>query len=73
MRYPHGGGSNAMGRVSSGRPASGRRHEWPSADERREMLEEAVTVIAELFTGELVTRPSPETPVTQLTDGTGTM
>jgi len=28
---------------------------WPSADERREMLEEAVTVITELFTGELVT------------------
>ena len=28
---------------------------WPAAEERQEMLEEAVTVMAELFTGKLVT------------------
>src|SRR5689334_1793567 len=35
---------------------------WPSADERREMLEEAVTVITELFTGELVTHRARRRP-----------
>jgi G6PDH family F420-dependent oxidoreductase len=28
---------------------------WPAAEERQEMLEEAVTIIAELFTGEQLT------------------
>jgi hypothetical protein len=31
---------------------------WPAADERQEMLEEAVTIITELFTGEQLTYDS---------------
>jgi alkanesulfonate monooxygenase SsuD/methylene tetrahydromethanopterin reductase-like flavin-dependent oxidoreductase (luciferase family) len=31
---------------------------WPAADERLEMLEEAVTIITELFTGEQLTYDS---------------
>ena len=32
---------------------------WPAAEERQEMLEEAVTIIAELFTGEQLTYHGP--------------
>ena len=32
---------------------------WPAAEERQEMLEEAVTIIAELFTGEQLTHRGP--------------
>jgi G6PDH family F420-dependent oxidoreductase len=32
---------------------------WPAADERQDMLEEAVTIIAELFTGEQLTHHGP--------------
>jgi hypothetical protein len=32
---------------------------WPAAEERQEMLEEAITIIAELFTGEQLTYRGP--------------
>jgi len=32
---------------------------WPAAEERQEMLEKAVTIIAELFTGEQITHHGP--------------
>ena len=39
---------------------------WPAAEERQQMLEEAVTIIAELFTGEQLTYHGPQADLIKL-------
>ena len=39
---------------------------WPTAEERQQMLEEAVTIIAELFTGEQLTYHRPQADLIKL-------
>jgi hypothetical protein len=39
---------------------------WPAVEERQQMLEEAVTIIAELFTGEQLTYHGPQADLIKL-------